>query len=76
MIQGLFLDGVDGKGTWSTIRKRIQLAVPALSASAESPAAFLDMAVMRTELALHSVLGSRIEAGFLHYSSDSFTTSV
>ena len=38
--------------------------------------AFHDAAVMGTKQALHPVLSGRKEPGFLHYSSDSFTTSV
>ena len=58
------------------VRKGVELPVPAFTAPAQSPAPFPDTAVMGTEQALYPLIGRRIEAGLIHHSSDSFTTSV
>ena len=75
VVKGFLLHGVDGEGAGHAVREGVELAIPAFTAAAQSPAPFLDAAMMGAEKALDTVISGFIEPRFRH-SSDSLTTSV
>ena len=67
--------GIDRDGAGPSVRKGVEFAVPAFPAAADAPAAFVDVASVRAEPALHAFVEGGVEPGLRH-SADSSTTSV
>ena len=66
MIEGFFLDGVNGKGSNKSVKGEVRLSVPVKPDPALAASARFKLTMPGTEIALYAILLRREKPGLYH----------